>query len=91
MSQLNFPALYFKQHVVKQVGLVGVDPLLDHLFLILAVGIRAFEVPSEGFWVHHHLVFLLLLHEAATLGTYDLLFECLGNSFLNKTIPLVRA
>ena len=89
MSQLNFPALYFKQHVVKQVGLAGVDPLLDHLFLILSVGIRTFEVPREGFWVH--LVFLGLLHEAATLSTYDFLLECLGNSFLNKSATLVLA
>ena len=88
MSQLNLPALYFKQHVVKQVGLAGVDPLLDHLFLFLSVGIRSFEVPREGFRVH--LVFLGLLHEAATLSTYDLLLECLGNCFLNKSAPLVR-
>ena len=89
MPQLNLPALYFKQHVVKQVGLAGVDPLLDNLFLILPVGIRALEVPREGFWVH--LVFLGLLHEAATLSTYDLLLEGLGYSFLNKSAPLVRA
>ena len=91
MPQLNLPALYFKQHVVKQVGLAGVDPLLDNLFLILPVGIRAAEVPREGFWVHHNLISLLLLHEAATLSTYDLLLEGLGNSFLNKSAPLVRA
>jgi hypothetical protein len=89
MPQLNLPALYFKEHVVKQVGLAGVDPLLDNLFLILPVGIRAFEVPREGFRVH--LVFLGLLHEAATLSAYDLLLEGLGNSFLNKSAPLVRA
>ena len=88
MPQLNLPALYFKQHVVKQIGLAGVDPLLDNLFLILPVGIRAFEVPREGFRVH--LVFLGLLHEAATLSTYDLLLEGLGYSFLNKSASLVR-
>jgi hypothetical protein len=75
MSQLNLPALYFKKQVIKQVGLVGVDPLLYNLFLVLSVGIRAFKVPSEGFRVYY--MILLLLYDANILGTYNLLLQCL--------------
>lgn len=73
MSQLNFPALYFKKQVIKQVSLVGVDPLLYDFFLVLSVGIRAFKVPSEGFRVHY--MILLLLHDANILSTYNLLLQ----------------